>query len=234
MSKGTLTNSGTTETIVLNGADFASIGNGNNLFESGESITLCETVHVLSCISVSSAFEAYWGCNSQHCQSSVSSANIVFPNLIPNLVITPTPSMNSCLTQASPQQLRIINSGLGQAVNVQLDIFQATGSGYNATVGSNIDPASFTIQVGIASAPIPITPTTTFTTAALACMTGPKGRVLLTIPSINNGDTVFVKWNTYSCCYNACDGTGQNYINGWRYKGSYQNVCQSNYNIIEN
>ncbi len=235
VNKGTLTNSGTTETIVLNGADFAGIGNGNNLFENGESITICETVHVISCISVASAFEAYWGCNGQHCQSSVSNGNVVFPNLIPNLVITPTPSMNSCLALASPQQLRIVNTGLGQAVNVSLDVFQCggAGSGYQNNLGSYIDQSSFTLQTGIHGAPGSITPVSTVATASLACMTTPMGKVSLNIPSINAGDTVYIKWNSYSCCYNSCTGVGFYDMNGWRYRGTYSNICQSNYVIAE-
>ncbi len=78
VSTGTWTNSGSTETIVLSGAAFSAIGDGDNLFENGESITICETVHVINCISVSSAFEAYWGCTTDHCQSSISNANVVF------------------------------------------------------------------------------------------------------------------------------------------------------------
>ena len=235
VNKGTWTNSGLTETIELSSADFLLIGDGDNLFENGESITICETVNVLDCISVASTFEAYWGCNAQHCQSSVSNANVVFPNLIPNLVITPIATMNSCIGagNASLQQLKIVNTGLGKALNVLMDIFQATNIGYQANLGSNIDPASFSIQIGYSGIPSSIIPTSTFTTATLACMTSPKGRVLFTIPSINAGDTVYVKWNSYSCCYNECTSAGHYDINGWRFKGSYQNICQSTYVISE-
>lgn len=236
VSAGAWTNSGLTETIVLTGAHFLTIGDGDNLFENGESITICETVNVLNCISVASAFEAFWGCNTEHCQTSVSSGNVVFPNLIPNLVITPIPSMNSCLGagNASLQQLKIINTGLGKAVNVLLDVFQATNIGYQANLGSNIDSASFTLQIGVAGTPASITPTNTFSTAALGCMSSPIGRVMFTIPAINAGDTVYVKWNSYSCCYNACTGGSGHYdINGWRFAGSYENICQSTYVIPE-
>ncbi len=235
VNKGVWTNSGSTETIILNGSTFLTIGDGDNLFENGESITICETINILNCISVASVFKAYWGCNAQDCQSSVSNGNVVFPNLIPNLMITPIPSMNSCIGpgNASLQQLKIVNTGLGKAVNVLLDIFQATGTGYNASVGSNIDPASFTVQIGFSGAPSSITPSSTFATATLACMTTPNGRVLFTIPFINSGDTVYVKWNSYSCCHNACTAIGQSYINGWRFKGTYENICQSTYVIPE-
>ena len=145
--------------------------------------------------------------------------------------------MNSCLGpgNASPQVLKIRNGGLGKAVNVSLEIFQSTGTGYSWGVGSNIDPASFTIQVGISSLPVPITPVSTQNTNQLNCMpANVKGRVFLSIPAINAGDTVYVKWNTFSCCWNSCAGIGRSFINGWKYQGSYQSICQSNYNINEN
>lgn len=238
ISIGSWTNAGVTETIVLNGTNFSSIGNGDNFLGNGESITICETIKVLDCISVASAFEANWGCYGSTCQFTVSNANVFFPNLIPNLVITPNNGSyyfqtNSCVTQASPQQLTIANTGLGQATNVQLDIFQSTGTGYTNSVGSYIDPASFTIQIG-SSAPSSITPTSTEITTQLGCMAPTAiGRVFITIPSINAGETIYIKWNTYSCCWNGCTGVGQYYINGWRYKGTYNNICQSSYVIPE-
>ncbi len=86
VNNGVWVNSGNTETITLNGTHFSAIGDHDTLFENGEFIQICETVNILNCISVASAFEAYWGCGMQHCQSSTSNANVVFPNLIPNLV----------------------------------------------------------------------------------------------------------------------------------------------------
>ncbi len=239
ISTGVLTNTGLTAKIVLNGTDFTSVGNGNNLFESGESITICETVNVSDCISGTSKIKAFWGCSINPCQSTPETpANVFFPNYVPNLIITPIPSQSSCLGSGSPslQQLKIRNGGLGKATNVQLDIFQSTGGGYNTNVGSSIDPASFTIQVGIASTPVSITPTGSQNTNQLNCMpANPKGRVFINIPTINAGDTVYLKWNSYSCCWNSCaPSSGQSYINGWRYQGSYQSICQNNYVIYNN
>lgn len=238
VDKGAWTNSGTEEKIVLNGNEFATVGNGDTLFDNGETIIICETLSILNCISVAAAYEASWGCNGQACQSSLSTANVVFPNLIPNLVVTPNSGniyapMNSCPTQASQQELKIENTGLGQATNVLLDIYQSTGAGYQAYLGSRIDENSFTIQVGGGS-PVPIAIDTSEVTAALNCMAATdKGRVKLTIPAINAGETVYIRWNTYSCCYNACTGVGQSYFNGWRYSGNYSNICESAYIIAE-
>lgn len=235
IDKGVWTTSGQTEKVVLGPTDFMTIGDGDGLFESGESINICETVTVLNCISATSSFKAFWGCSVNACQASVSSANVVFPNYVPNLVVTPTASMNSCIgsANASPQQLRIINTGLGKAVNVVFDIFQSTSNGYNQNSGSRIDETSLTIQTGLNGAPAAVTPTSTQATNNLNCMTNAKGRVGVSIAQINPGDTLYLKWNTYSCCYNACTNVGQSYINGWRYKATYSSVCLTNYFVNE-
>ena len=232
---GTLTHNGLTAKIDLNGTHFTSIGDGDNLFESGESISICESVTINDCISGISNLKAFWGCSVNACQSAIATANVVFPNYVPNLVVTPTGSINSCigLANASPQALRIVNAGLGKAINFNLDIFQSTSSGYNASVGSYIDHTSFTIKTGLSGTPAPITPTFTQNTNNLNCMSGNKGRVTLNIATINPGDTLYLNWNTYSCCFNACTSTGQRYINGWRYKGTYTNLCQNNYVLNE-
>lgn len=236
VNTGTWISAGSTETVTLNASHFNTIGNNNGLFEQGESITICETLQIINCSAVSSDFKASWGCNSQVCQSAISSANVVFPNLIPNLEITSLSApMNNCLGAGnpSPQILRIVNTGLGQATNIQLDIYQTNGTGYNPFLGSNIDETSFTIQTG-SNAPVTITPDSTENTDPVNCMApNVKGRVYITLSSVNAGDTVYVRFNTYSCCFNSCTQTGQSYFNGWAYKGSYSNACQSPYLIYE-
>ncbi|MCE9538523.1 MAG: hypothetical protein K8R85_04800 [Bacteroidetes bacterium] len=85
INKGVWVNSGTTETVTFNGTHFGSVGNNNGVFEQGESIVICETVKVNNCFLVASDLIAAWGCNNQVCQSSTLGANVLFPNLIPNI-----------------------------------------------------------------------------------------------------------------------------------------------------
>lgn len=236
VSKGALTQTGLTAKVILSGSDFTSVGDGDSLFESGEMIIICENVTVLNCISANSNFKAFWGCSVNYCQAATATANVVFPNYVPNLVVTPIPSMNTCLGagNANLQQLKIVNTGLGQAVNVVLDIFLATGSGYNNNTGSYIDMTSFTKQIGAGGSPSSVIPTNVLATNPVACATGTKGKCTVTFPTINSGDTLYLKWNSYNCCYDACNSTvNQRVINGWRYKGTYTNLCQNNYIIYE-
>lgn len=229
VNSGAWTSAGGTETIILGPADFATIGNNNGLFESGESITVCETVSILNCSSVLSSFEASWGCGNQACQTTLSSANIVFPNFIPNLRITPQGSQVTCLApgNVSTQQLKVENIGVGQAVNVNLEIFQATNTGYNAGLQSAIDISSIKISVN-GGAAVSYTPASTQANAAFGCLpANPQGAFILHIPSINAGDVLIITWDVTSCCQSSV-------INGWRYKGDYQSICQNNYQIVEN
>jgi gliding motility-associated-like protein len=231
---GNWTNQGLTEEIILSGADFTQIGNNDTLFDSGEQIVICQTVEVVNCISVASDYEAGWGCFSQVCQFSNSSANVVFPNLTPNLSVSHTSSMNSCLGPAtpSPQSITLENIGQGDAVDVILDIFQANSANHTTGLRSRIDENSFTIQFG--SGPVdPLTPSSTSNNAAHSCLDpNPKSRAFLDIPIIPAGETVVIRWNSYSCCRTTCGGgNGGRDINGWKFTGSYSNICENDYSI---
>jgi gliding motility-associated-like protein len=235
IDKGTRTTTGNTELVLLTGADFAAIGNGNNLLESGESITLCENVTITNCISVSSSYIADWGCNGQKCQSSVSSANVIFPNLTPNLSVTPQSSQGACYGMSYPnaQSLTITNNGQGQATNVKINVFQSAGAGFYNVMISALDANSFTYQVG-AGPLVPVTPVVNALNANYSCLQGMlTGDVNITLPDMAAGQTIVLRWNTYSCCHDLCGGgsphAGTN--NGWSYQGSYSNVCQNNYII---
>ncbi len=228
---GTWSSSGNTETVYLSGANFATLGNMNTFFENAELITICETIEVINCVSVFSNYEVKWGCQGQICQNSVSTANVVFPNFTPNLVVTSTPNVNYCLgsTYANSPSIRLINNGQGNAYNVFLDIFQTTGTTYNNGTRSQIDVSSFTMQLN-SNTPVSITPTQTFANSTHYCLTAnPKGRVYLNIPQINSGDTVIIRWNYYNCCSDLCGGTRS--LAGWAFQGSYKSICENSYTI---
>ncbi|MBI2722500.1 MAG: gliding motility-associated C-terminal domain-containing protein [Bacteroidetes bacterium] len=224
---GVWTSGGGTETYLLSANDFTAIGNGNTLFETGESITICETVSISNCSSVFSTFTAGWGCSGQSCQTSGSTANVVFPNFVPNLVITPVPYTNVCLGvgNLSPQTLKIVNTGAGQAINTILNIYQTSGpSYYDPSQQTEIIISSITIKVN-GGAPTALAPTSTSASTTYSCLSAsPIGSVKLTVPTINPGDTVRITWNTQSCCQ-----TGYGYYNGWAYNAAYESICANNY-----
>jgi len=236
ISNGTWTSKDTTETVLLSGADFTTIGNKNNLFESGEQITICETVNIINCSSVASSFQATWGCNTQTCQTSTANANIVFPNLVPNLSVTPIASQKTCygITVPNKQQLSIVNSGKGEAINVKIDIFNSDGVLEHIWQRTSIDANSFTVKYG-AALPVAIVVDSTKSNPKLyqfACLpANANRRVYLTIPSIKSGETVLLTWNSYNCCGDNCAPPIHIDVNGWAYQGSYENICKTAYLI---
>ncbi|MCI5059382.1 MAG: hypothetical protein MRY83_24935, partial [Flavobacteriales bacterium] len=231
VSNGNWSNVDSTETIILTGQDFLSIGDGDTLFENGETIDICETVEILNCISVNSEFTASWGCDAASCQFSTSSANIVFPNLTPDISITSQSDMGVCIGTSSPnlQQLTITNNGLGTAKNVLLEIFQAYGqNNFQNSQRSFIDETSFTMTLN--GAPITISIDSTRSNSPNNSCPGTNiGMVYVSLPDILFQDTLIIEWNTYSCCVSGCTGTI--YSNGWWYRGTYSNICNSSFVI---
>ncbi|MBN8701728.1 MAG: gliding motility-associated C-terminal domain-containing protein [Bacteroidetes bacterium] len=231
VNKGTWTSNANTETVTLNGVDFTSIGDGDTLFESGESIVICENVSITNCAGVQSNIQASWGCDNQTCQSASTTANITFPGLTPNLVFTPTRSQSACLGVGNynTQSVVIRNAvGAGNAVNVNLNIYQSTGSGFHIGLLSQIVANSITIKTNN-GAPVPATiinPLYSSTANAGACLntTTPLGGFTIQIPVINGGDSVIIKWDVETCCTR---GT----MNGWMFSGNYEDICQNNFNI---
>src|SRR5699024_4288009 len=67
---------------------FTGVGNGDTLLDPGESITFCETVHLISCVNSSSEYLYSWGCGKAACKTKSISANVVFPSEVPNVKIT--------------------------------------------------------------------------------------------------------------------------------------------------
>ncbi len=226
-SVGSWTSTAGVDTYYFSGTNFSGFGNNNSIFESGESLTICETVSVTNCTSVNSSFNAYWGCSGQSCQNSISTANILFPNSVPNLVFTSASAISACmgLSTANQHTLTVVNTGLGSAVNALIKIYQSTDPvNYNSGLNSEIEVGSITIQID-GGAINTITPTSTFLNAGYTCLNpSPIGAVNLTIPTITPSSTVTIRFNTRACCSKGA-------FNGWSYSGDYYNACSVIYPI---
>ncbi|MBN8703143.1 MAG: gliding motility-associated C-terminal domain-containing protein [Bacteroidetes bacterium] len=228
VSPGTLSTNGNTETIILSGADFTSIGDGDNLFENGENITICENVTINNCSAVTSNITAGWGCNGSVCQSSSTTANITFPGVTPQLTFSTVASQNFCLGAGndSKQKLIITNHpNAGTATNLILNIHQSDGGSFYCGMKmlSEIVVSSLQIKYNNGT-PTTIVPTSSLTCSNVSCLgANSVGFVKLTIPQINPGDSVIITWDVRTCCeVNTVN-------NGWRYDATYQDVCQNNF-----
>ena len=217
------------DTIILSGTDFSSIGNGDNVFDSNESIVITETLTGTSCtdVTITSEIEVHWGCEGVLKESSTSYANTSIDFQSPNLVLSATSELVPCFENDLPSEhtLTLTNNSSGVANQVEIDIYKSSGSGYNQTIFSRFDENSVYYTIGAGGSPIYPTLTSTATTnTGLYSVLGanPKGRFEFTIPSIPPGSSVIVHWNSYSKISGTCQN--EKYM-GWKADVSYEDVC---------
>ncbi len=218
------------DTIILTGADFAGIGNGDNYFDQNESFTLTQTLSGTSCsdITVTSAIRAWWGCSGTLTPTATSYGNVSIDFQTPNLKLLSTQTLESCFGagMASQQQLRVVNKGSGIASGVQLSIFKSTGGGYNQNIFSRLDASSLQYKIGASGSWASVSGVTTTATqnaGDYSCLgSNPIGRVDFTLADLQPGDTVFVAWDMYSCCIQTCEDDA---VKGWKATAAYTDIC---------
>ncbi|MBT7995496.1 MAG: PKD domain-containing protein, partial [Bacteroidetes bacterium] len=229
INKGSVVTTGNTTTVTLSKSDFLGIGDNDSIFEYNESLVLTEIVVAGGIDSLDESYAVSWGCNNQVCQTNTNSASISI-NLsnVPNLVFTAYPYINRCYgaSNASPQQIRIINTGSANAINIDLTVLQTINQNYAYynNFYTHIDPNSFNLLLKGNSTTL--TPISTTGTSSRSCFNTsiPKGKVVVRIPEIKAGDTALLQWDVYSCC---ADGSHLNGF-GWSYSAEYKTPCHWN------
>lgn len=232
---------------LLSASDFATIGNGNGTFDPGESITICETIEIISCSNAQSVYNYRWGCNNTVCQQLSDAANVVFESETPNLVFTPWNSFTNNTTNGLgtncygnngngdfPSSLTIVNNGTGDAINTLIDV----GGAFSSHTGwvytnyySSINIASLTIEIN-GGGQQAIVPVSTANGQSRPCLpASPKNGFVLNIPLIEPGDIVVIRWNHFTCCIDYCENATRKHLLHWRFRGSYTNRCGINYDI---
>ncbi|MFK7922945.1 MAG: FG-GAP-like repeat-containing protein [Bacteroidia bacterium] len=228
---GTL--SATADTLFLSGSDFSGIGNGDNYFDSFESIDIVETVTASGCtdMTVMSTVDIYWSEGAQVQNDDQSFVYLDIDIVNPNLNVSTTDSLNTCYAsgEASQQTITLTNNGDGTAKNLIVDLFKSSGGGLDEDLFSRIDVSSITYQIGENGTPISITPSSTTATRSdgdYSCLgVSPIGSVELTLPDLDAGSEYVIKFDMYHCCVDACAANG---IAGWGYTLNYDNSCANN------
>ena len=218
------------DTIILSGADFNSIGNGDNYLDQNESINITESFSGTSCEDMQNrtSFNALWGCEGDLISSSTSYSNITIDFQTPSIKLESSEELNTCFGNgsASSQELMVINTSSGLASNVIVEIYKSKGNGYDEDVFSRIDESSLIYKVGINGTPISISsPTTTISNSSgdYACLgNNPIGKVQFTLPNIAPQDSIYINWDTYSCCLQTCENDA---VKGWDADVDYSDVC---------
>lgn len=218
------------DTIVLSGSDFSGIGDGDQYFETNETIVITETLSGVSCtdVTVTSSLNAAWGCSGDLISTSTSYANMTIDFQSPNIALSSNSTLEACFDNVgSTQHLTLRNSGSGVANNVNVDIYKSTGGSYNQTIFSRFDASSLYYTVGANGSPVYVSPTTTLTNTSgdyAVLGTGAVGRMEFTVGTMAPGDTIHVYWDMYSQVSGVCQD--EKYA-GWRAEVDYTDVCDN-------
>jgi uncharacterized repeat protein (TIGR01451 family) len=216
--KGTLNSAGSI--LTLSSADFATVGDGDAFLEQNEAITITQTITASGCSSAQCTLQAFWGCNNQTSGSNLKYPYTTISLYAPNIAITPTANFNTCVDgTANLQSVSLKNNGTGPASACVLNIFQNPGNSF-----SRIDPTSISYSVN-GGAAVSITPTSTTTFTGVACHgSNPVKAFFVSLPNIQPGATVLVRWNSYTCTTGVCTAMD---LLGWEYSLAYTDMCNS-------
>lgn len=218
--KGTLSG----DTLILPKSLFTTIGDNDDKWENNEDLEVTYTVTVNCCNNLTRNISANWGCDATTCETSTAfPSNVIIPNNVPNLDVTmPVVDQNYCFNGADGiggtdtvfQQVRVINSGNGDAINFALTLSSyIPGSGLGGNV---IDTSGWVMKDvngnTIGSFSNYTTASTTYQIFTSSCGTSSRRYDLqatgtgLTIPA---GDTVYIEFPTYAenvSCFTSCQG----------------------------
>ncbi|GAA5021012.1 hypothetical protein GCM10011506_03590 [Marivirga lumbricoides] len=215
--------------LSLSATDFSTIGNGDGIFDSNESIVIEETVYAESCsdVTYTSEISAFWLLDESICQTTTSYANTYVDYIAPNLNQTATPSFNTCYSDSPSQQiLKVTNTTGAIARNLSVEIFNASNADYDPTLYSKIDVNSITYKIGENGALKSITPSATLLSSTggnYSCLgANAVGGVTLDLPDVGANEEVYIYWNTLHCCINSCIGAK---LGGWKSRVVYEDNC---------
>ncbi|MBC7775953.1 MAG: hypothetical protein H7246_11005, partial [Phycisphaerae bacterium] len=194
------TNLSTLFTAQVPGTFFASVGNGDNLLDFNEEITLVEKVTIEDCgiptFTNQSLIVIGWGCGGPPCRkdSVYASITILPTTQNPNITFLPVYAapVSQCGAIPATQEILIINNGQLSATNVLMNPFILDTS-YNA-----IDQGSFEWNNGSGWQPIPAQ-ANNLTLLGSCNNSDYSVDVTVSVPEVLPGDTVRLRFNTYYC-----------------------------------
>ncbi len=223
----TLQNTATVFELRLGPADFATIGDGDGLFEFNETLVVTEDILIQSCgVDESSAvsnISVSWGCNNSVCQEEAVTAVVVFEpyDKVPTLTFEPIVNVPDCLCgpEGTQQGMKITNNGEGIANNISFEVRTTSVNPIQA-----FDPAS----VRVDSSGVDIS----FSLASVGnmgfsapCMAPVDIVRALQVSGIRLGpnESVTIYWDNYYCSLGCT-----NPLTKWEYRYSYFKECPPN------
>ena len=182
------------------GSFFASVGNGDNLLDFNEEITLVEKVTIEDCgipnFTNQSLIIIGWGCGGPPCRTdSVSASITILPTTQnPSLTFVPVYAapVSQCGAIPSTQEILIINNGQLPAANVIMAPYTLD------TLYHALDQASFEFNNGSGWQALNAQANTPVTLGSCNNSDYSTG-VSVVVPEVLPGDTVRLRFNTYYC-----------------------------------
>ncbi len=226
-------------TINLGPAQIQANGDLDTLFEQNETMRFCFQVLVNDCIDLSTTIRAEWGCGGNVCEAQTSTANVIVPALVPNIVTTDFFIENRCYGGTTPSIIKIVlrNTGAGPARNVVVDLWQGEPTGPSNGYISRLDSSNIVLKstlngiLGISPFAVEVQAPGT----NLGCLgPNPLRRIKVLIPFLMPGerDTLIVE--QYSCCKTWC-ASAPTVMSRSHYQVDYSDQCfNSNYILPAN
>lgn len=228
VNNGNNTFSNDTVTTIFNGNHFKLIGNKDTFLDQNESIVLTDSLIIKGCKNLNTNYELSWGCGGKTCLITRASNSALISNKLPNLKGIPVPTYPVCYDSVyHTSELKITNIGNYISKNNKVTITQYY------TFLSSFDTSALLIKVGhkgIWKKTTIDSTVNTYNLGAYSCLgSQPIMLFRLLSPDLLPGDTLFIKWRTFTCIPKGCV-TGFN-NNGWYYSVSYKDQCRNNLSI---
>jgi len=188
------------------GAYFTAFGDGDELMEFGEDITLTQKITLTTCelpsVTIPSTVIIGWGCDNMVCQSDSIDASITVlpPNENANLVFTPKYALptDQCASLPAVQEVSITNNGPVAAAFANILLV----SGDTARLGIDFN----SVEINTGSGWTPLVPTGGSTQHFSSCGASFYGTLNVKTPAIAPGATVQIRFNTYFCQQECANG----------------------------
>jgi gliding motility-associated-like protein len=222
----------------LDSIDFKLIGNKDIYFDAGEEVRITDTARVVKCFNLTSVYTVRFGCNSTYCNTSSKNAIVNLDPFTEGLTIIPKTSVNWCFDRNKPtyNEIIVINKSNKSINNTYVNILQSYNGGFYNSQISAIDTSSIVVTAGKYGTELnkkKLNFRNNSSSGYFSCLGSvPIGGFTLSLGSLMVGDTIYVKWQSYSCLPNICNATLT--AHRWRYSATYSDTCGNNYSVAEN
>ncbi len=213
--------------VLLDGADFSQIGDGDEFFEQTDgALVITEFIEITSCgiglpLNSVSDISATYGCFGATCQQeeTVAYVNFAPSTAAPSLRYEPMVDSPTCFcgNEAIQQVLKIVNEGNEEATNISIEIDDA-----------GMHTESFMLQLGGTTTPLNpnFAGLTTYEECDLSLAL--SSFAVINIPELPAGDSLLILWDAYFCSFDEC----QEPENSWFYKVDYFKGCPPPANLF--